>query len=59
MVDPGKKIAFLWIGTPTNSGSARGRVWSAQMPTILRKGKRPASSPDEARSVSSAMSIGT
>src|SRR5206468_2545495 len=52
-------IVFLRIGTPTNSGSAMGRVWSAQMPTMLRKGKRRASSLDEARSVSIAMSIGT
>jgi len=59
MVEPGKNIAFLRIGTPTNSGRAMGRVWSAQMPTMLRRGKRWASSLDEARSVSIAMSIGT
>jgi len=59
MVEPGKNTAFLRIGTPANSGNTRGRVWSAQMPTILRKGKRRASSFDEARSVSIAMSIGT
>jgi len=43
-----ENTAFLRICTPANSGNTRGCVWSAQMPTILRKGKRRASSLDEA-----------